>query len=102
MVELQTTREREIDAAYKPLLIGTRQRPWPRQALFSGVQFDKNKKYNGNFEKTDMKQYLQTYFAKEMQVSREVGVADNASGSHANAVRSAQREEAKNAAKWGL
>ncbi len=29
MVELQTTREREIDAAYKPLPIGTRQRPWP-------------------------------------------------------------------------
>lgn len=38
-----------------------------RQALFSGVQFNKNQRYDGNFENTDMKQYLQNHFAKEMQ-----------------------------------
>ena len=38
-----------------------------RQALFAGVQFDKNKSYDGDFAKTDMKQYLQNHFAKEMQ-----------------------------------
>lgn len=37
-----------------------------RQALFSGVQFDRNREYDGNFAKTDMKQYLDTYFSKEM------------------------------------
>jgi len=44
-----------------------------RQALFSGVQFDRKKSYDGNFENTDMKQYLQNYFAKEMLASRNVG-----------------------------
>ncbi len=44
-----------------------------RQALFSGVEFDRKQKYHGNFENTDMMQYLQTGFAKEIQVSREVG-----------------------------
>ena len=38
-----------------------------RQALFAGVQFDKSESYDGDFAKTDMKQYLQNHFAKEMQ-----------------------------------
>ena len=44
-----------------------------RQALFAGVQFDKKQRYDGNFENTDMKQYLQNHFAKEMQAGRNVG-----------------------------
>lgn len=28
-----------------------------RQALFAGVQFDRNKRYNGEFEKTDIYNY---------------------------------------------
>jgi hypothetical protein len=43
-----------------------------RQALFSGVQFDRNQQYNGDFDKTDMKQYLDKYFAKEMLAGRNV------------------------------
>jgi len=43
-----------------------------RQVLFSGVQFDKNKNYDGDFDKTDMKQYLDRYFSKEMLVGRNV------------------------------
>ena len=43
-----------------------------RQALFSGVQFDRNNSYDGNFANTDMKQYLQNHFAKEMVAGRNV------------------------------
>jgi hypothetical protein len=43
-----------------------------RQALFAGVQFDRNRSYDGKFEKTDMYRYLQEYFFKEMQPSRAV------------------------------
>ena len=49
-----------------------------RQALFSGVQFDKNESYDGNFDKTDMKQYLDKYFAKEMLASRNIGTPASA------------------------
>jgi hypothetical protein len=44
-----------------------------RQVLFAGVQFDKKQRYDGNFENTDMKQYLQNHFAKEMLAGRNVG-----------------------------
>jgi hypothetical protein len=43
-----------------------------RQALFSGVQFDRNNGYDGNFAGTDMKKYLQNHFAKEMVAGRNV------------------------------
>jgi hypothetical protein len=43
-----------------------------RQALFARVQFDRKKKYDGNFENTDMARYLNQYFWKEMQPSRAV------------------------------
>jgi hypothetical protein len=42
-----------------------------RQALFAGVQFDRKKHYDGDFEKTDMYSYLQNYFAKEMMPQRQ-------------------------------
>ena len=38
-----------------------------RQALFAGVQFDVKEEYDGNFANTTMYNYLQQYFAKEMQ-----------------------------------
>lgn len=41
-----------------------------RQALFAGVQFDRKPYYDGNFENTEMKKYLDRHFAKEMQVSQ--------------------------------
>jgi hypothetical protein len=44
-----------------------------RQALFAGVQFDRKKSYDGNFENTDMKQYLQNHFVKEMQAGLNIG-----------------------------
>ncbi|NBX03709.1 MAG: hypothetical protein EBR02_06590 [Alphaproteobacteria bacterium] len=45
-----------------------------RQALFSGVQFDTNEKYDGKFENTAMYRYLQDHFAKEM-VAKAIPVA---------------------------
>ncbi|MBO7483652.1 MAG: hypothetical protein J6T55_00820 [Alphaproteobacteria bacterium] len=37
-----------------------------KKCLFAGIQFDTREKYNGDFSKTFMKHYLDTYFAKEM------------------------------------
>lgn len=37
------------------------------KCLFAGIQFDTNKRYDGDFSKTSMKHYLDTYFAKEME-----------------------------------
>lgn len=42
-----------------------------RQALFAGVQFDRNQRYDGNFEKTDMYRYLNTHFARDMMPSQQ-------------------------------
>ena len=38
-----------------------------KKCLFAGIQFDTKKKYDGDFSKTFMKHYLDTYFAKEME-----------------------------------
>ena len=37
-----------------------------KKALISGIQFDTETKYDGDFSKTCMKHYLDTYFAKEI------------------------------------
>ena len=42
-----------------------------RQALFAGIQFDMQEKYDGNFANTAMYNYLQTHFAKEMEAQKE-------------------------------
>lgn len=42
-----------------------------RQALFAGIQFNTNSGYDGNFANTAMYNYLQTYFAKEMETQKE-------------------------------
>ena len=42
-----------------------------RQALFAGIQFDTDSSYDGNFANTAMYNYLQTHFAKEMEVQRQ-------------------------------
>ena len=42
-----------------------------RQALFAGIQFDTKDRYDGNFADTAMYNYLQTHFAKEMEVQRQ-------------------------------
>ena len=38
-----------------------------KKCLFAGIQFDTKDSYDGDFSKTPMKHYLDTYFAKEMQ-----------------------------------
>lgn len=38
-----------------------------KKCLFTGIQFDTKSSYDGDFSKTFMKHYLDTYFAKEMQ-----------------------------------
>ena len=43
-----------------------------KKCLFAGIQFDTNKRYNGDFSKTFMKHYLDTYFAKEMEPTGRV------------------------------
>ena len=40
------------------------------KSLFSGIPFDTNEKYLGNFGKTFLGRYLNSYFAREMKVSR--------------------------------
>ena len=75
-----------------------------RQVLFAGVQFDKNQRYDGNFENTDMKQYLQNHFAKEMLAGRNVG-APAALGPNTAAVtarRDTQRQRALDDPSQGL
>ena len=42
-----------------------------RQALFAGIQFDVKEEYDGNFANTTMYNYLQQYFAKEMEAQKE-------------------------------
>ena len=37
-----------------------------KKCLFAGIQLDTKKKYDGDFSKTFIKHYLDTYFAKEM------------------------------------
>ncbi len=76
-----------------------------RQALFAGVQFDKNESYDGDFAKTDMKQYMDRYFSKEMAADRSVNVPPAAIGPNTAAVisgRESQRQEAANAPSWPL
>ena len=41
-----------------------------KKCLFSGIQFDTKFKYYGDFSKTSMKRYLDTYFAKEIEPVR--------------------------------
>lgn len=38
-----------------------------KKCLFAGIQFDTKNSYDGDFSKTSMKHYLDTYFAKEME-----------------------------------
>ena len=38
-----------------------------KKCLFAGIQFDTKSSYDGNFKRTSMKRYLDTYFAKEME-----------------------------------
>ena len=67
-----------------------------RQALFSGVQFDRNKNYDGNFANTDMKQYLQNHFAKEMVAGRNVDAPEAQGAATASVLqrREIQRQRA--------
>ncbi len=51
-----------------------------KKCLFAGIQFDTKDSYDGDFSKTFMKHYLDTYFAKEMEPIERV----------------ANREESKN------
>lgn len=39
-----------------------------KKCLFSGLQFDTEALYDGDFSKTSMKHYLDTYFAKEIEL----------------------------------
>ena len=43
-----------------------------KKCLFAGIQFDTKKRHDGDFSKTSMKHYLDTYFAKEMEPTRRV------------------------------
>jgi hypothetical protein len=75
-----------------------------RQALFSGVQFDRNQNYDGNFENTDMKKYLDKYFSKEMQTGRNIATpaALGPSTAAVTARRDLQRQRALDDPSQGL
>ena len=42
-----------------------------KKCLFAGIQFDTKSSYDGDFSKTSMKHYLDTYFAKEMKPTKK-------------------------------
>jgi hypothetical protein len=75
-----------------------------RQALFSGVQFDSKKEYDGDFDKTDMKQYLDRHFAKEMVAGRNADAPGVAGSSTASVLerREIQRQRALDDPTQGL
>ncbi|MDX2073797.1 MAG: hypothetical protein SFX19_05460 [Alphaproteobacteria bacterium] len=75
-----------------------------RQALFAGVQFDRNQRYDGNFANTDMKRYLQNHFAKEMVAGRNVAAPAVVGPSTAavTARRDTQRQRALDDPSQGL
>lgn len=43
-----------------------------KKCLFAGIQFDTKDSYDGDFSKTSIKHYLDTYFAKEMEPTGRV------------------------------
>ncbi len=75
-----------------------------RQALFSGVQFDRNNSYDGDFSETDMKQYLDKYFSKEMVAGRNVDAPEVVGPSTADVLkrRKIQRQRALEDPSQGL
>ena len=64
-----------------------------KQALFAGVQFDNREHYDGDFAKTNMYKYLQDYFAKEIEPSRNIN--GPAAGGHAARIRQQQENAAQ-------
>lgn len=71
-----------------------------KKALFSGVQFDSDRNYDGNFTQTDMKRYLDRYFSKEMQASRDYSASRSADVSEEKKLyaQTALRPDRKNTA----
>ncbi len=51
-----------------------------KKCLFAGIQFDTKDSYDGDFSKTSMKHYLDTYFAKEMEPTERMEVKKRSSG----------------------
>ena len=45
-----------------------------KRCLFSGVKFN-SKKYDGNFQKTDIKKFIDTFFVNEMKTEKIFGTA---------------------------
>lgn len=43
-----------------------------KKCLFAGIQFNTEVRYDGDFSKTFMKHYLDTYFAKEMEPTERI------------------------------
>ncbi len=50
-----------------------------KKCLFAGIQFDTKDSYDGDFSKTSMKRYLDTYFAKEMEPLERRDIRENTS-----------------------
>lgn len=48
-----------------------------QRALFAGIQFDERPSYNGDFSRTAMKRYLNSYFAPQMTQTRSAGRVAN-------------------------
>ncbi len=48
-----------------------------KRALFAGVQFDSGRYYDGNFQNTFLKQYLDNYFSKEMLPQQSYSASRN-------------------------
>ena len=43
-----------------------------KNALFAGVQFNNSNRYNGDFKNTDIKKFMDTHFAKDIVIDRNL------------------------------
>jgi len=59
-----------------------------KKCLFAGIRFDGHIKYNGNFDNTEMKKYLDKYFMPQMQLSNNFNITqDNEHSKHEDTKR---------------
>ena len=63
-----------------------------KDILVSGIQFDNEEEYTGDFENTNMYKFLNTYFIKDIQIEKDIDIS-KISGTYEEAM--ALIEEAK-------
>jgi len=70
--------------------------------IFAGVQFQNKRDYKGNFNKTDIKQFMDNYFAKEIVASKDCDLFDDENNVLESDDVSAKNIELENPYKFNL